>query len=518
MENIESDNDLQMCGGCGKRFERKAALHSHSQMCTKRIALCNTIKENNIKQAQEEARNQKLAKINSDNLPKGSEKRKPLIVRKKCLKSNSNQNVTIAEPVVLEKISKDTITKSETALLQEENKTEDLKQNQNAAVCNGDNSNVLPNSTLVEILTVPSLRECESDCDVLSVENDNLSTIRTSINPLDVCSIIGVPATESEKPVSIPNNHLAEKRTEENEMLVCVDDNSNCSLVHVFQDDNSRTLYNRLDADIETTIKEISSFHQAPAGKEKKRKRKRSSSTEKNELTDKLTKLEQESEDHCDKTTLETKAKKYIDTQKFLCLACDVKFTTNHDLMEHMSQHFNWYCYQCRKCNYMSYYEDTCLLHVRKEHKAESCALENTVLPVPNWKALKLSTDLVPLIQKDKPDNNNLQTVQQDTSDSVTRKMIMEVIFGGNVDICNFVDVKRAAPERETRPVRNRTKSIKVVQDDFLYDLDNINKKPESTASKKAVKPLKVYAKKGISNKKGTMVSDYSKKLENKKA
>lgn len=45
LANFEGDNDLQMCGGCGKRFERKAALHSHSQMCMKRQAVCNSMRE-----------------------------------------------------------------------------------------------------------------------------------------------------------------------------------------------------------------------------------------------------------------------------------------------------------------------------------------------------------------------------------------------------------------------------------------------------------------------------------------
>lgn len=45
IDNIEKDKDFQMCGGCGRRFERKAALQSHSQMCTKRLAIYNNLKE-----------------------------------------------------------------------------------------------------------------------------------------------------------------------------------------------------------------------------------------------------------------------------------------------------------------------------------------------------------------------------------------------------------------------------------------------------------------------------------------
>lgn len=45
MEHFEDDFELQRCGGCGRRFERKAALTSHSQICQKRIAACSRIQK-----------------------------------------------------------------------------------------------------------------------------------------------------------------------------------------------------------------------------------------------------------------------------------------------------------------------------------------------------------------------------------------------------------------------------------------------------------------------------------------
>ncbi|XP_033322319.2 zinc finger protein 800 isoform X1 [Megalopta genalis] len=40
IDHLESDAELYRCGGCGKRFERKAALSSHSQYCHRRVAAC----------------------------------------------------------------------------------------------------------------------------------------------------------------------------------------------------------------------------------------------------------------------------------------------------------------------------------------------------------------------------------------------------------------------------------------------------------------------------------------------
>ncbi|KAJ8971574.1 hypothetical protein NQ314_000628 [Rhamnusium bicolor] len=98
LNNIEGDNDFQMCGGCGKRFERKAALHSHAQMCIKRIAVCNTIKENYAKKKEEECKdnknkNSKSEKVGSSEVLKGSSKRKPYLLRT----YKPNERITMEE-------------------------------------------------------------------------------------------------------------------------------------------------------------------------------------------------------------------------------------------------------------------------------------------------------------------------------------------------------------------------------------------------------------------------------------
>ncbi|CAH2017310.1 unnamed protein product [Acanthoscelides obtectus] len=77
---ITNVEDFQMCGGCGKRYERKAALQSHVTMCLKRMAVCNTIKEN--KKREEEAKGGKIKDKSVSPLGfKGASKRKPYQLR-----------------------------------------------------------------------------------------------------------------------------------------------------------------------------------------------------------------------------------------------------------------------------------------------------------------------------------------------------------------------------------------------------------------------------------------------------
>ncbi|KAK4883506.1 hypothetical protein RN001_006825 [Aquatica leii] len=86
LNDLEGDNDLQICGGCGRKFERKAALNSHSHFCTKRIALCNSIKENTVKRLQEEKgkipKITKVSELEEKNMTDGLRRRKPLVAHK----------------------------------------------------------------------------------------------------------------------------------------------------------------------------------------------------------------------------------------------------------------------------------------------------------------------------------------------------------------------------------------------------------------------------------------------------
>lgn len=48
MDHLEDDGDVQRCGGCARKFERKAALIAHSHICQKRIAACNRVEQNHL--------------------------------------------------------------------------------------------------------------------------------------------------------------------------------------------------------------------------------------------------------------------------------------------------------------------------------------------------------------------------------------------------------------------------------------------------------------------------------------
>ncbi|XP_029039216.1 LOW QUALITY PROTEIN: zinc finger protein 800 [Osmia bicornis bicornis] len=83
MDHLESDAELQRCGGCGKRFDRKAALSAHSQYCHRRVAACEST--NKVKRAN---------KISPDPIPKEN-----IIINSEIQKNLNAENCSISAEI-----------------------------------------------------------------------------------------------------------------------------------------------------------------------------------------------------------------------------------------------------------------------------------------------------------------------------------------------------------------------------------------------------------------------------------
>ncbi|XP_077294989.1 uncharacterized protein LOC143917373 isoform X2 [Arctopsyche grandis] len=94
IDNLEGDGDIPRCGGCGKRFERRAALSSHRQTCQLRKSAQNKINSNvqrklaksATKESDEAAFSEPLQKITK--VDKSSEKRIEIKIRKDYIKTS----------------------------------------------------------------------------------------------------------------------------------------------------------------------------------------------------------------------------------------------------------------------------------------------------------------------------------------------------------------------------------------------------------------------------------------------
>lgn len=182
-----------MCGGCGKRFDRKAALHSHSQMCVKRIAVCNNIRENNKKKEIELEKELKTKKDKIgtvvESVVKGSAKRKPRVI--KMYKSKFREkSVDINENIKRAKNKKGSA------------------QRQNVANRGSDAKNENNNSTKSSEGETPNCNDTEhTDDDMNSQFNPHIKI------KVEAFSDDEIPKTETTTELSnVKNKHLLRKR------------------------------------------------------------------------------------------------------------------------------------------------------------------------------------------------------------------------------------------------------------------------------------------------------------------
>ncbi|RZB39332.1 uncharacterized protein BDFB_010233, partial [Asbolus verrucosus] len=435
MNNFEGDKDLQMCGGCGKRFERKAALHSHSQMCTKRIAVCNTIKENNLKTKSAENKGkltEKGEKANGVKVVKGSARRKPnfMFVHKVL------SNVEEINPVNGVEDGDVTITKYQDTPAEDK-----------------------PEVALPEI-------------EIFTISDDSCESNATQKNTT-VKIVTKLESTETPKISDDPGKSLKRKRAAS------------------------------LDCDTKTM-----------------------------KVTDEYKEYLNDELDQC----FFAKVVPYIDKDELKCVPCQTTYLSQYQLLWHMSLHFSWFRFQCSKCSFMSFNKYDCTTHAYVQHGTPNNLMGSTVLPIPKWKVLLAAHNFAELSEEDVKNNaieqcSNvdegnktmpcLEAIQENSDisessggeanekSSVAQNGVPEetiVLEDDEMpDICHETasetvilsddeareqlanatkegkSDEKAGPSRaregaSNRPIRNRTKSVKTVQNDFIYDLAKVLK------------------------------------------
>ncbi|KAJ3640783.1 hypothetical protein Zmor_027325 [Zophobas morio] len=400
MNNFEGDKDFQMCGGCGKRFERKAALHSHSQMCVKRIAVCNSIK--NVKSAKE-----KKEKVEESEVKlKGAARRK--------------QSVPVIMPTAPKEDKPD---KDETAKEEREEPKKD------------------------EVKEVAITQSLDADVTITRHSENDTGSILNELPQL--------PEIE----------------------IFTISDDSN-------------------DFDLD------------------KHKRKMLQYDRNVEVWDEFKEYVNDEEDLSFLAQIMT----YVDRTDLKCSPCGITFMSLYMLLRHMSLHFSWFRFQCSKCSFMSFHKYDCTTHAYSRHSTPSNLIESTVLPIPKWKVLCTSHDFkhfsenedvedvtiskMPLLEpvKEKVETNGVETsetivLEDDEMPDITENgSCSDTVLLSDDERKETNEKKKEAKAGpslvNSRPIRNRTRSVKTVQNDFIYDLANVLKFDSSTKNKKAKKNL----------------------------
>ncbi|XP_056638296.1 uncharacterized protein LOC130446220 [Diorhabda sublineata] len=394
LNNIEGDNDFQMCGGCGKRFERKAALHSHAAMCIKRIAVCNTIKENNAKKKEELPKDTKtkLNKIEktTDSHPKGALKRKPYLLR------------TYKQPVEIQ-ITCDTN-------LAHRNSDECDFYDDNSVKTNCDYSKVKTrnNATVSvksEVISSNSLYSDSEKMETLEsqineIERDHRIEVIKEVSPSQVSD---TSSKNSDKKVGkrVSDEDISDSQQSYDSNETDKDSLSNLNDTLEFQSPGKISIrsleelrgFPKETIDEDTLILEPSKPNKSPKSSKRMIKRKRTPSSD----SDQNNKSFKQSDFDVllDKQDLNfmARASPYIDRKNLTCKSCQTQHPSLSKLLWHMSAHFSWFRYQCSRCSFVSFGKPECANHAKSIHDIRDDEIANVVLPIPNWKTLLLSNE-----------------------------------------------------------------------------------------------------------------------------
>lgn len=515
LNNIEGDNDFQMCGGCGKRFERKAALQSHAAMCIKRIAVCNTIKENNAKKKEEGSKDTKT-KLNKmekspESHPKGALKRKPYLLR------------TYKQPVfdVNVKITKqncsvensDKVQTCDTHFANKNSNSDNKSTNKcdkcdfydtNHVKCNCDypKGKVRSNSTAsVKKEEIPP-----DDFHNLCSDTEKVKTLESQINEIqqdDRIEVIkddisssqqsNISSENSEKKVGKNSNKIRlSKSSDSNEDGAKTDDSDS-------QDDPSRLDFQSpgkisirsleelrgfpketVDEDMPVLEPSISSNIQtSPKNSKRIIKRKRTPSLDSDRIN-KSIKQSSDLEGTLDKQDLNfiARASPYIDRKKLTCKSCQMQHSSLSKLLWHMSAHFSWFRFQCSRCSFVSFSKSECANHAKSIHDIRDNEIAGVVLPIPNWKTLLLSNEFKELNSSRELGGKLTDEVNVNCQDEPSAKEISEDDSTTNLISTLFVDSEsdttdlheltdiRSFPMPKTDEVSIKNESIDITDDD----------------------------------------------------
>ncbi|KAG5871156.1 hypothetical protein JTB14_020190 [Gonioctena quinquepunctata] len=493
LNNIEDDNDFQMCGGCGKRFERKAALHSHAQMCIKRIAVCNTIKENNAKKKEEESKDikNKLNKIDkpfySDAPLQGASKRKPYLLRTYKVAQTQNicdvnDNSEIIETVcdngnsaVIVKDSVLVVTKIPSPQLEDPNQLEGNKE------CVFTETGRIDTQKMLSIIgVVPNDRSRLIKTDTLVTPPDNHRS--HTANDFDSFCQRVAPETglwkgdlESEKKnlaVSLASSRATEvSEGKQGDVMVNKNENdlqcntskevqmSPCRIsIRSLEDligfpreeqeiikSDENTILENIGDDTSRIILQSPETKISPKSPRNPRKNhckpsKRKRTTSLDSANSKVLK-KSDFDSLFDKQDISftTKAAPYVDPLNLTCKACQLTYPTLSKLLWHMSKHFSWYRFQCSRCSFITFSKIDCADHAKMMHNALKSEIAGIVLPIPNWKTVLMSHEF-----RDLNDNKELGTnstdLQEGCQDREYSAVATEKTINDNIINNLFVD------------------------------------------------------------------------------
>ncbi|KAK7790875.1 hypothetical protein R5R35_010743 [Gryllus longicercus] len=373
MDNFEDDLELQRCGGCGRRFERRAALNSHSQICQKRIAARNNVKA--TRNLQSTSSPEKVIKVSQTD-----ERRLPTEANKNT--NNENKSIvsvnTILNPLGSTRTPQGGSWVDQPKKEIPEKKIEIQIRKDYCKMSSASSVVALSNDTQSEPDSRPPSRMVDDeDCSVDERDWDSMIEMeevskeeseseyhlfRDAEGP-DL--LMNDDGKEDEDTVG--TNSPVEHSATDMELNSSVQDNV-LDRYDVRKD--NFCMYGRAENVLKRRVSDDGTCLQKNEDKERLKRRRKSLEDENyNDVEDttksipsKTKKLEQFH------PVMEARMKKLINIRRLQCLPCQKKFIKLTNLRRHVAVHIGWCRYKCMLCPFKCFSKYDCVDHVCKIH------------------------------------------------------------------------------------------------------------------------------------------------------
>ncbi|XP_066583445.1 zinc finger protein 800 isoform X2 [Prorops nasuta] len=390
MENQELDIELQRCGICGKRFERKVALFSHSQNCQKRLAA------NNHSNSKEK---------NSDKSSSSSD-----ISTCNRLLVGSNKT-TYYSPII--NLDKSLVNSDKSSLHSEKSFSSNASDTTDVLTAN-DGINLPIDGTLTsridrrnksaspELETTIRVEAVETlskdDWDKLNDKCDYGENSNPELFSSDAAPIIQTPLLTDF--MFLPEDEYTPEPAVE----------------------KSLTGSKRR----KTSLKNLKKNVYLPRENDTGRNSNTVSADDNSGKTKSLRLSSSESSNKIDYTALMDDKISYItNIRKLQCLLCKRKFTSKPNLRRHMAVHVGWNRYRCRSCDFKCFIKSECVAHCNKIHNAQNnrVILEKMIAEIPEEEYAS---------NKDFLNENN--AYETDVTEEIKRSDVTVATFDKNKD------------------------------------------------------------------------------------
>ncbi|XP_012271461.1 uncharacterized protein LOC105694899 isoform X2 [Orussus abietinus] len=336
MKHLELDLELQRCGGCGRRFDRKVALQSHSQRCQRRIDACNGAAN-------------KVKKIVKPLLQSVHKNDKPLVEEVVNQVAMRNDNVAKA-------------TAEKSQLETEETKTQIAPDKANKVLSAGsDDGNELP----IRVQNVSSLSN--DAWERMGANSPLLNSTSHSSSESSVVDTICDEKATMHRQQSSPISDLSDSP----EIIYTSIDRSN-TMSLAFGNKKRKIMSTTKNERLHAIADKIGERNLALQ----------------NTLLNVNRSKPQSTFDYT--LIMEKKMAAISNIRKLQCLPCRQKFTSMANLRRHMAIHIGWNRYRCKLCPFKCFVKCDCVAHCNRLHNAKNnrSVISEMVLEMPEKEIL----------------------------------------------------------------------------------------------------------------------------------